>query len=65
MPLTDVSQKTPEWLQLAYEFVMDKTAGPAWNLCVTAWFAFEGTFSAYEITSVSTIAADFVFRYRS
>ncbi|KAF8221953.1 hypothetical protein L208DRAFT_1325112, partial [Tricholoma matsutake] len=22
-----------------------------WNLCVTAWFAFEGTFSAYEITS--------------
>jgi hypothetical protein len=34
---------------------MDKTAGPAWDRCVTAWFAFEGTFSAYEITSVSTI----------
>jgi hypothetical protein len=29
VPLTDLSRKTPEWLQLAYEFVTDKTAGPA------------------------------------
>jgi hypothetical protein len=55
VPLTELSRKTPEWLQLAYEFVTDKTAGPAWDRCVAAWFAFEGMFSTYDIASVSTI----------
>jgi hypothetical protein len=48
VPLTDVSRKTPEWLRLAYEFVTDKAAGPAWDRCVAAWFAFEGTASPVE-----------------
>lgn len=55
VPLTDLSRKTPEWLQLAYKFIMDKTAGPAWDHCVTAWFAFEAMFSTYDIASVSTV----------
>ncbi|KAF8238277.1 hypothetical protein L208DRAFT_1075497, partial [Tricholoma matsutake] len=41
----------PEWLRLAYEFVTDKAAGPAWDRCVATWFTFEGTASPDEITS--------------
>ncbi|KAF8226360.1 hypothetical protein L208DRAFT_1302124, partial [Tricholoma matsutake] len=32
-------------------FVTDKATGPAWDHCVTAWFMFEGTHLAEEITS--------------
>jgi hypothetical protein len=60
VPLTDISRKTPEWLRLAYEFFTDKAAGPAWDRCVAAWFAFEGTASPDEITSVSSIVAKYI-----
>ena len=60
VPLTDKSRKTPEWLRLAYEFFTDKATGPAWDRCVTTWFAFEETASPDEITFVSTIVTKYI-----
>jgi hypothetical protein len=60
VPLTDISRKTPEWLRLAYKFLTDKAAGPTWDCCVAAWFAFEGTASPDEITSVSSIVTKYI-----
>ncbi|KAF8219432.1 hypothetical protein L208DRAFT_1340024 [Tricholoma matsutake] len=45
----DASWKASEWLQLAHEFIKDKTAGPSWDQWVTIWFTFEGTFSADDV----------------
>ena len=56
----DISRKTPEWLWHAYEFLADKTGGPAWDHYMTAWFTFEGTFSIDDITSVSTIVTNHI-----
>ena len=61
VPLTDIARKTPEWLQRAYEFVADKTTGPAWDHCVTAWFTFKGMFSIDDIASVSTIVTNHIY----